>query len=175
MKRYIFRYPVHSLVILAIVLALLQLLAMLSWKNEDPTKTWTFDNVGPKHAAKIIHGKVIGVEKSKQKLYAPDANGMFKCLKGKMKISYDRLNDDYCDCDDGSDEPSTSACSSGHFHCTDGPSHNIPSSRVNDGICDCCDGSDEIVQLNVGIWKPSISLEQQKRLHRYLAPCPKLC
>ena len=78
MKRYVFRYPVHSLVILAIVLALLQLLAMLSWKHEAKAKTWTFDHVGPKHAAKIFHGKVIGVEKSKQKLYAPDSNGMFK-------------------------------------------------------------------------------------------------
>jgi len=53
-----------------------------------------------------------------------------------------RMNDDYCDCEDGSDEPLTSACSPlGFFHCSgDGI---LPSSRVNDGICDCCNGSDE--------------------------------
>lgn len=82
------------------------------------------------------------------------------------------MNDDFCDCPDGSDEPGTSACShlSVHsplseadrpgnhdlelvaalpgFYCKNKghrPSY-VPSQRVNDGICDyemCCDGSDE--------------------------------
>lgn len=58
------------------------------------------------------------------------------------------LNDDYCECDDGSDEPDTAACShlliqQPTFHCKDG-SFIIFASRVNDGVTDCADGSDEL-------------------------------
>ncbi len=41
----------------------------------------------------------------------------FKCKDGSQKISMSHVNDDYCDCLDGSDEPGTSACSNGKFFC----------------------------------------------------------
>lgn len=84
-----------------------------------------------------------GVSISQSSLYAPADT--FTCLDGRLTIRYDQINDDFCDCADGSDEPGTSACSNGVFTCTNAGHRpqKIPASRVNDGICDCCDASDE--------------------------------
>ncbi|XP_062208578.1 glucosidase 2 subunit beta-like isoform X2 [Phragmites australis] len=71
--------------------------------------------------------------------------GVIKCRDGSSKFTRDQLNDDFCDCPDGTDEPGTSACPEGKFYCKN-VGHapiTIFSSRVNDDICDCCDGSDE--------------------------------
>lgn len=84
-----------------------------------------------------------GVPLSKKQFY--EEGKPFTCLDGSRTIPFDRVNDDYCDCQDGSDEPGTAACPNGNFHCTNAgfrPTF-IPSSRINDGICDCCDTTDE--------------------------------
>ncbi|KAM8974791.1 glucosidase 2 subunit beta [Pelodytes ibericus] len=84
-----------------------------------------------------------GVSLSNRSFY--DESKPFTCLDGSRTIPFDRVNDDYCDCADGTDEPGTAACANGRFHCTNAgykPQY-IPSSRVNDGICDCCDTTDE--------------------------------
>eukprot|EP01132_Coremiostelium_polycephalum_P009336 gene9336-11449_t len=69
----------------------------------------------------------------------------FNCLRSNKQIPISQVNDDYCDCPDGTDEPGTSACSNGHYFCVNKgyKSESISSSMVNDGVCDCCDGSDE--------------------------------
>ncbi|KAG1698706.1 hypothetical protein DVH05_014661 [Phytophthora capsici] len=71
----------------------------------------------------------------------------FTCDQGQQRLELSRLNDNYCDCEDGSDEPGTSACShtDAVFHCVNAGffSADVPTSHVNDGLCDCCDGSDE--------------------------------
>uniref|UniRef100_A0A2P2N676 Kinase C substrate family protein n=1 Tax=Rhizophora mucronata TaxID=61149 RepID=A0A2P2N676_RHIMU len=73
------------------------------------------------------------------------ASQVIKCKDGSKSFTRDRLNDNFCDCVDGTDEPGTSACPRGSFYCRNLGStpQFIHSSRVNDRICDCCDGSDE--------------------------------
>lgn len=71
----------------------------------------------------------------------------FTCLNGEKTLPSSAINDEFCDCKDGSDEPGTSACKNGVFYCQNQKFHGsiIPSSHVGDLICDCCDGSDEAV------------------------------
>ncbi|KAG0006309.1 hypothetical protein BGZ80_001997 [Entomortierella chlamydospora] len=88
-----------------------------------------------------------GVAPSRAKLYTPDSTGNWKCLDGSKTISSKSINDDFCDCPDGSDEPGTSACGNTYFYCENIghlPAY-IRTSRLNDGVCDpeCCDGTDE--------------------------------
>ncbi len=71
----------------------------------------------------------------------------FSCGLEKA-ISWAQINDDFCDCPDGSDEPGTSGCahsSGARFYCVNKGHRGrwVPASRVDDGVCDCCDGSDE--------------------------------
>ncbi|XP_071391903.1 glucosidase 2 subunit beta-like isoform X2 [Centroberyx affinis] len=87
--------------------------------------------------------KIRGISLSYKRFYRERKT--FLCIDGSKMIPFEQVNDDYCDCEDGSDEPGTAACPGGRFYCTNlgFRPHYIQSSRVNDGICDCCDASDE--------------------------------
>jgi len=84
-----------------------------------------------------------GVRPELGSMYNPSSD--FKCFDASNVIPFSQVNDDYCDCEDGSDEPGTSACNNGKFYCENSGhrSQLLVSSRVGDRICDCCDGSDE--------------------------------
>ncbi|KAL3683489.1 hypothetical protein R1sor_001511 [Riccia sorocarpa] len=83
-----------------------------------------------------------GVAPQDEKYYQ---SAVIKCRDGSKSFPQERLNDDFCDCADGTDEPGTNACPEAKFYCRNSGHRPLIlfSSRVNDGICDCCDGSDE--------------------------------
>jgi len=72
------------------------------------------------------------------------AASAFQCDNGKT-LPISKVNDDYCDCNDGTDETTTNACPNGLFLCENKKfiAKHIPTYRLDDGYCDCCDGSDE--------------------------------
>lgn len=86
---------------------------------------------------------LLGIAPEDEKYYK--SSDVIRCKDGSGKFNKPQLNDDFCDCADGTDEPGTSACPGGKFYCRN--AGHVPvylfSSRVNDGICDCCDGTDE--------------------------------
>lgn len=92
-----------------------------------------------------------GVQEKLLDRYLPDSS-VFRCVESNVDIPMKFVNDEFCDCPDGSDEPGTSACSlevqgnpTWRFQCTDKTYFvkEILHSHVNDNVCDCCDGSDE--------------------------------
>lgn len=122
-------------------------------------------------ASSDVSGRPRGVGPEFAKFYKDTTT--FSCISHPaIKIPFSAVNDDFCDCPDGSDEPGTSACSHlsrfsaltvadrpGNsdldlvsalpgFYCKNKehrPAY-LPFQRVNDGVCDyeiCCDGSDE--------------------------------
>ncbi|XRB02637.1 glucosidase 2 subunit beta [Pycnococcus provasolii] len=81
--------------------------------------------------------------------------GSEKCASS---IPRHRINDDFCDCADGSDETETPACSHVHakFTCKN-EAHvkkDISTTRIQDGVCDCCDGSDETAKSRRLVGQP---------------------
>lgn len=119
-----------------------------AWGSSSGSTTTEKKDVG-KTEKKPASIKLLGMDPKHMAYYADaKSNGQFTCFDESHSMPWSNVNDDYCDCDDGSDEPGTSACASGVFFCTNKNGHKrlqqkIPSSLVNDGFCDCCDGSDE--------------------------------
>ena len=61
--------------------------------------------------------KVRGVHYTMISHYNGAMRSEFVCLFDGKTIDSAKINDDYCDCEDGTDEPGTSACANGKFYC----------------------------------------------------------
>lgn len=121
----------------------------------------------------IVYGEnyhtIRGVPDELQHLYYPTSNSStsWSCLNdSSIVLDISQINDDYCDCPDGSDEPGTSACGSkSRFYCqNDGfLSRYISGFKVNDGVCDCCDCSDEYIcdPFNKGVMCEQLNTDFQ--------------
>ncbi|KAH7686053.1 LDL receptor-like module domain-containing protein [Dioscorea alata] len=64
--------------------------------------------------AMLMAFTLVGVSPQDAKYYE---GTVIKCRDGSKTFGKDRLNDGYCDCSDGTDEPGTSACPEGRFYC----------------------------------------------------------
>ena len=58
-----------------------------------------------------------GVRDEKSKYYIKTSE-QFKCLESGELVLFSQINDHYCDCKDGTDEPSTNACPNNMYVCT---------------------------------------------------------
>lgn len=110
--------------------------------------------------------EIRGVAPAEQAQYAA---ATFAC--DGRQLPSEAVNDDFCDCEDGSDEPGTEACagfSSTLYYCTNEQSDPlyIYASRVNDGVCDCCDGSDEWQAERRQITCPNTCAEEGRALRK---------
>lgn len=65
----------------------------------------------------LTEDSIRGVHIKQSRFYVPDENGKFRCLLDGENIDFMRVNDDHCDCEDGTDEPGTDACPNGKFYC----------------------------------------------------------
>ena len=101
----------------------------------------------PRAASLLCGHPMHGVSSAAWSVYCVGASSRWRCVwSGEWLPSAAAVNDDYCDCADGSDEVGTSACagrerSEARFTCRTQQNATLALSRVNDRICDCCDGS----------------------------------
>ena len=114
-----------------------------SFLGVDPIHAHKYEGGSSSPNAVFVCGGVGAISESTSKGFNVNVVGK------KEVVDFAKINDNFCDCEDGSDEPGTNACShvkDAHgFYCQNVGSEPklIKNSFVNDNVCDCCDGSDE--------------------------------
>lgn len=111
------RHLLFALFIYGVIFMTYQLLSLWAAGNGKMTKATHGEGQSPiQNEVRDVKGTklhVLGVAPQDMKHYIADKK--FKCLSDHAVIDFSQVNDDYCDCSDGSDEPGTAACSSGRY------------------------------------------------------------
>lgn len=82
----------------------------MAGKNTDDEKK---DNNGLSDFKSLSYSDILGASPLNKKYYIPSDKRTFKCIHTGEEINFTMVNDNFCDCLDFSDEPSTSACNFG--------------------------------------------------------------
>ena len=112
--------PFVLVVILAAFVIVFQLLIMFNNNDEIEAleqKLKTLKISKPQHHRRPL-AQIIGIDPKLRRFYVPTDKNKFVCLNSNQEIPFDWVNDDFCDCPNGSDEPATGACQKNPFYCT---------------------------------------------------------
>merc|ERR1711953_309764 len=104
--------PFVLVVILAAFVIVFQLILMFNNNDEIEAleqKLKTLKTSKSQHHRRPL-AQIIGIDPKLRRFYVPTDKNKFVCLDSNQEIPFDWVNDDFCDCPNGSDEPATGAC-----------------------------------------------------------------
>ena len=118
MKRNLSQNQAAAIVVGAVVVTFLLLVRLML--PDHPVQE--VENVLPlPRGRRPVLSGLTGVHPAYKGHYTPDVDDKFRCIKTFIRIPFENVNDDYCDCpldDEASDEPATSACTRSQFYCS---------------------------------------------------------
>ena len=119
-KKEAFRF-IAGFALFAVLFVAVQIILLWAWnsefKREEERLKRVRDDIAAASQKHSLSGgrkpslsAIVGVRSDKRHLYGPNSGGNFRCIESGEEIPFVEVNDDFCDCGDLSDEPTTGAC-----------------------------------------------------------------
>ena len=107
---WLFRRPVAAFTVCISLILVVQVLIIVSWNWESDNSNIKYRNLPKADKSQQLpiakfkgkEGKILGLKPTLQHFYKADGQGMWSCLDKSEIIPFSFVNDDYCDCKDGS-------------------------------------------------------------------------